>query len=173
MPWRAELSFRIIIIQTAMMARQVTGRSHTAGALHIVQNGNFAMDGGLIQNCYTSGAGGGIQSEKSSHMSATSGTVKTAMPHGAAVCCWKGKQELSGMTVSGNSAGSTGGGIYSESPCTITDTLIEGNYSAYDGGGICTKTGHRPKFIRCTFTGNIAGRGSAVQTLEGEGAEIP
>lgn len=68
-------------------------------------------------------------------------------------------------------AGSTGGGIYSKAPCIITDTLIEGNYSAYDGGGICTKTGHRPKLIRCTFTGNISGRGSAIQTLEGEGTE--
>ena len=82
-----------------------------------------------------------------------------------------GDAELSGMTISGNSAGSTGGGIYSKAPFTVTDTLIEGNYSAYDGGGICTYTGHRPKFIRCTFAGNVSGRGSAVQTLEGEGTE--
>jgi len=144
---------------------------HTAGAVHIAQNGNFAMDGGLIQNCYTSGAGGGIQSEKSSHMSATSGTVKNCYATWGGGMLLEGEAELSGMTVSGNSAGSTGGGIYTKAPCTITDTLIEGNYSAYDGGGICTYTGHRPKFIRCTFTGNIAGRGSAIQTLEGEGTD--
>ncbi len=145
---------------------------HTAGALHIRQSGSFTMDGGLIRNCCTSGGGGGIQSEAGSHVEAASGTV-TGCHAGA----WgggmllEGDAELSGMTISGNSAGSTGGGIYSKAPFTVTDTMIEGNYSGYDGGGICTKTGHRPKFIRCIFTGNVAGRGSAVQTLEGEGTE--
>ncbi len=144
---------------------------HTAGAVHIVHNGDFAMNGGLIQNCYTSGAGGGIQSEKDSHMLATSGTVRNCYATWGGGMLLEGEAELSGMTVSGNSAGSTGGGIYTKAPCIISDTLIEGNYSAYDGGGICTKTGHRPKFIRCTFTGNISGRGSAIQTLEGEGTD--
>ena len=145
---------------------------HTAGALHIRQSGSFTMDGGLIRSCYTSGGGGGIQSEAGSHVEAASGTV-TGCHAGA----WgggmllEGDAELSGMTISGNSAGSTGGGIYSKAPFTVTDTIIEGNYSAYDGGGICTRTGHRPKFIRCTFAGNVAGRGSAVQTLGGEGTE--
>lgn len=145
---------------------------HTAGALHIRQSGSFTMDGGLIRNCCTSGGGGGIRSEAGSHVEAASGTV-TGCHAGA----WgggmllEGDAELSGMTISGNSAGSTGGGIYSKAPFTVTDTMIEGNYSGYDGGGICTYTGHRPKFIRCIFTGNVAGRGSAVQTLEGEGTE--
>ena len=148
------------------------GRTHhTAGAVHIRQGGSLTMDGGIIQNCYAAGAGGGIQSEKDSHVSASSGTVTNCYAAWGGGMFLEGEAELSGMTISGNSAGSTGGGIYSKAPCIITDTLIEGNYSAYDGGGICTKTGHRPKFIRCTFTGNISGRGSAVQTLEGEGTE--
>ncbi len=144
---------------------------HTAGTVHIRQDGDFTMNGGLIRNCYTSGAGGGIQSEKGSHMSAASGTVRNCYGTWGGGMLLEGEAELSGMTVSGNSAGSTGGGIYTKAPCTISDTLIEGNYSAYDGGGICTYTGHRPKFTGCTFTGNIAGRGSAVQTMEGEGTE--
>ncbi len=144
---------------------------HTAGALHIVQGGSLTMDGGLIQNCYTAGAGGGIQTGKDSHMAASSGTVRNCYATWGGGMLLGGEAGLSGMTISGNSAGSTGGGIYSEAPFTVADTLIEGNYSAYDGGGICTKTGHRPKFIRCTFTGNVAGRGSAVQTLAGEGTE--
>ena len=145
---------------------------HTAGALHIRQSGSFTMDGGLIRNCCTSGGGGGIRSEAGSHVEAASGTV-TGCHAGArgGGMLLEGDAELSGMTISGNSAGSTGGGIYSKAPFTVTDTMIEGNYSGYDGGGICTYTGHRPKFIRCIFTGNVAGRGSAVQTLEGEGTE--
>lgn len=144
---------------------------HTAGAVQIRSGGSFTMNGGLIQNCYASGAGGGIQSEKDSHMEASSGTVRNCCAAWGGGMYLEGEAELSGMTVSGNSAGSTGGGIYTKAPCIITDTLIEGNYSAYDGGGICTYTGHRPKFVRCTFTGNIAGRGSAIQTLEGEGTD--
>lgn len=125
------------------------------------------MNGGLVQNCYAAGAGGGIQSEQDSHVSASSGTVTNCYAAWGGGMFLEGEAELSSMNISGNSAGSTGGGIYSKAPCIITDTLIEGNYSAYDGGGICTKTGHRPKLIRCTFTGNISGRGSAIQTLEG------
>ncbi len=148
------------------------GRTHhTAGALHIEQGGSLTMNGGLVQNCYAAGAGGGIQSEKDSHVSAASGTVTNCYATWGGGMFLEGEAELSNMNISGNSAGSTGGGIYSKAPCIITDTLIEGNYSAYDGGGICTKTGHRPKFIRCTFNENISGRGSAIQTLVGEGKE--
>lgn len=145
---------------------------HTAGALHIRQGGSLTMDGGLIQNCYTSGGGGGIHSEKDSHLSAVSGTVRNcyAAAWGGGMYL-HGSGELSGMAFSGNSAGSTGGGLYSRSPLTLTDSLIEGNSSGYDGGGLCTATGHRPVVSGCTFTGNVAGRGSAIQTLEGEGTE--
>ena len=142
---------------------------HTAGALHIKKNASFTMDGGLIQNCYTSGGGGGIQSESDSHVSATSGTVTNChATWGGGMDFW-GEAELSGMAITGNAASSTGGGISSIAPLTVTDSLIEGNYSAYDGGGICTATGHKAEISGCTFTGNVAGRGSAVQTSSGEG----
>ncbi|MBD5220735.1 MAG: hypothetical protein HDS72_10985 [Bacteroidales bacterium] len=142
---------------------------HTAGAVHIKKNASFTMDGSLIQNCYTSGGGGGIQSETDSHVSATSGTVTNChATWGGGMDFW-GEAELSNMTVTGNAAGSTGGGISSTAPLTVTDSLIEGNYSAYDGGGICTATGHKAEISGCTFTGNVAGRGSAVQTSSGEG----
>lgn len=130
---------------TVLLAVSGGRTHHTAGAVHIRQGGSLTMDGGLIQNCYAAGAGGGIQSEKDSHVSASSGTVTKCYAAWGGGMFLEGEAELSGMTISGNSAGST--------------------------GGICTKTGHRPKFIRCTFTGNISGRGSAIQTLVGEGTE--
>ena len=149
------------------------GRSlHTAGALHIRQGGSLTMDGGLIRNCCTSGGGGGIHSEKDSHVSAVSGTVRNcyAAAWGGGMYL-QGSGELSGMTFSGNRAGSTGGGLYSRAPLTLTDSVLEGNGASYDGGGLCTATGHRPVVSGCTFTGNTAGRGSAIQTVAGEGTE--
>ncbi|MBD5535234.1 MAG: InlB B-repeat-containing protein [Lachnospiraceae bacterium] len=147
-----------------------SGRTlHTAGAVHIKKNASFTMDGGLIQNCYTSGGGGGLQSEVGSHVTATSGTVTNCYATwGGGMDFW-GEAELSGMTIMGNAASSSGGGISSTAPLTVKDSLIEGNYSAYDGGGICTATGHKAEISGCIFTGNVAGRGSAVQTSSGEG----
>ena len=145
---------------------------HTAGALHIKSDGSFTMDGGLIRNCYTSGGGGGIQSEADSHMEAVSGTVTNCYATwGGGVDLW-GEAELSNMTFTGNAAGSSGGGISSSASLTVTDCLVEGNRSAYDGGGIYTGTGHLAHITGCTITGNKAPRGSAIQTTKGDG-ELP
>lgn len=150
-----------------------SGRTlHTAGAVHIKQNGSLTMDGGLIQNCYTAGAGGGIQSEADSHVEAVSGTVANCYATwGGGVDLW-GEAELSNMTFTGNAAGSSGGGISSSASLTVTDCLVEGNRSAYDGGGIYTGTGHLAHITGCTITGNKAPRGSAIQTTKGDG-ELP
>ena len=147
-----------------------SGRTlHTAGAVHIKKNASFTMDGGLIQNCYTSGGGGGVQSGVDSHVTATSGIIRNCYATwGGGMDFW-GEAEISGMTITGNAASSTGGGISSIATLTVKDSLIEGNYSEYDGGGICTATGHKAEISGCTFTGNVAGRGSAIQTSNGEG----
>lgn len=68
------------------------------------------------------------------------------------------------MTFTGNSTDSLGDGISSNASLTVTDRLVDGNCSAYDGGGIYTGTGHLVHITGCTITGNIAGRGSAILT---------
>ena len=147
-----------------------SGRTlHTAGAVHIKKNASFTMDGGLIQNCYTSGGGGGIQSEADSQMTATSGIIRNCHATWGGGVDLQGSAELSNMTFTGNVAGSSGGGISSSASLTVTDCLVEGNRSAYDGGGIYTGTGHLAHITGCTITGNEAPRGSAVQTKGGEG----
>ncbi len=145
---------------------------HTAGAVQIKSGGSFTMDNGLIQNCYTSGGGGGIQSERESRVTAASSIVTNCHATWGGGMELYGEAELTGMTITENAASSTGGGISSISPLTVTDSLFEGNASAYDGGGICTKTGHKAELIGCTFTGNRAPRGCAIQTFKGEG-ELP
>ncbi len=145
---------------------------HTAGALQIKSGGSFTMDGGLVRNCYTSGGGGGIQSEAGSHVETASGTVTNCYATWGGGVELRGSAELSNMTFTGNAAGSSGGGISSSASLTVTDCLVEGNRSAYDGGGIYTGTGHTAHITGCTITGNMAGRGSAIQTGKGEG-ELP
>ena len=142
---------------------------HTAGALHIKKDASFTMDCGLIQNCYTSGGGGGIQSEADSQMTAISGTIRNCHATWGGGVDLQGSAELSNMTFTGNVAGSSGGGISSSASLEVTDCLIEGNRSAYDGGGIYTGTGHLAHITGCTITGNEAPRGSAIQTMGGEG----
>ena len=145
---------------------------HTAGALHIKQNGILMMSGGLIQNCYTAGAGGGIQSGQDSQVTATSGIIRNCYATWGGGVDLRGSAELSNITFTGNAAGSSGGGISSSASLTVTDCLVEGNRSAYDGGGIYTGTGHLAHITGCTITGNKAPRGSAIQTTKGDG-ELP
>ncbi len=145
---------------------------HTAGAVHIKSGGSFTMDNGLIRNCYTSGGGGGIQSERESRVTAASSTVTNCHATWGGGMELYGEAELTGMTITGNAASSSGGGISSLASLTVKDSLFEGNTSAYDGGGICTATGHKAELIGCTFTGNRAPRGCAIQTFKGEG-ELP
>lgn len=116
---------------------------YTAGGLYVAAEGTLVMDGGFIQNCYTTGSGGGMNLD--------------------------GTAELSNMTFTGNAASSSGGGIFSAAPLTVIDSLFEGNSSVYDGGGVCTATGHLAHITGCTFTRNVAARGSAIQTYKGEG----
>lgn len=145
---------------------------HTAGALHIVNGGSLTMDGGLIQNCYTAGAGGGIQSGQDSQVTATDGIIRNCYATWGGGVDLRGSAELSNMTFTGNEAGSSGGGISSSASLTVTDCLVEDNRSAYDGGGIYTGTGHLAHITGCTITGNKAPRGSAIQTTKGDG-ELP
>ena len=48
----------------------------TAGAVDVAWDASMTMDGGLIQDCYTLGAGGGIQSAKTAEVTITSGTIR-------------------------------------------------------------------------------------------------
>lgn len=145
---------------------------HTAGALQVMDQAALIMNGGLIQNCYTVGGGGGIQSRQDSSVSATSGTIRNCYGTWGGGMELLGSAEVSGVTFSGNAAGSSGGAVSSNASLKLTDCLIEGNSSAYDGGGICTGTGHQAEITGCTITGNTAARGSAIQTAGGEG-ELP
>ena len=157
------------VLQNNYVAEEAGVGLYTAGGLYVAAEGTLVMDGALIQNCYTTGTGGGVNAEQNTSVTAASGTIMNCHAISGGGMKLGGTAELSNMTFIGNSAGSSGGGISSTAPLTVTDSLFEGNSSAYDGGGICTSTGHLAHITGCTFTGNTAARGSAIQTAKGEG----
>lgn len=133
---------------------------YTAGGLYVAAEGTLVMDGGLIQNCCTTGTGGGVNAEQNTSVTATSGTVRIS---GGGMNL-EGTAELSNMTFTGNKAGSSGGAVCSSDPLTVTDSLFEGNSSAYDGGGVCTATGHLAHITGCTFTSFFQRGGKRTRT---------
>ena len=49
---------------------------YTAGGLYVAAEGTLAMDGGLIQNCCTTGNGGGVYAGQNTSVTASSGTIR-------------------------------------------------------------------------------------------------
>lgn len=143
----------------------------TAGAVDVTWDAGMVMDGGLIQDCYTLGAGGGIQSSKTAEVTITSGTIRHCAAVWGGALGLMGPSEASNMELSGNNSDSTGGAVWSTLSLVMTDCVIEGNSSGYDGGGVYMTTGDQAKLIRCTITGNTAPRGCAIQTSKGEGTK--
>ena len=143
----------------------------TAGAVDVAWDAGMTMNGGLIQDCYTLGAGGGIQSSKTAEVTLTSGTIRHCWAVWGGALGLMGPSEASDMVLCGNHSSSTGGAVWSTLSMVMTDCTIEGNSSGYDGGGVFMSTGTQAKLIRCTLTGNTAPRGSAIQTGKGEGTQ--
>ena len=143
----------------------------TAGAVEVTWDASMAMDGGLIQDCYTLGAGGGIQSAKTAEVTITSGTIRHCAAVWGGALGLMGPCEASDMELSGNHSDSTGGAVWSLLSLVMTDSVIENNSSDYVAGGLHMSTGGDSKLIRCTISGNSALRGSAIQTGKGEGTK--
>lgn len=141
----------------------------TAGAANVAWDASMAMDGGLIQDCYTLGAGGGIQSAKTAEVTITSGTIRHCSAVWGGALGLMGPSEASDMVLSRNHSDSTGGAVWSVLSLVMTDCVIEDNSSDYVAGGVHMSTGDQAKLIRCTITENKALRGSAIQTGKGEG----
>ena len=138
--------------------------ARTSGALHVENDGRLTMNGGLIQDCYTLGGGGGIQAVSGSDITITSGTVRHCSGIWGGALGLYGAAEVSGMTLSDNSASSTGGAVWSISSLTLSDCEVKDNKSDYDAGGIYVSASYPVEITGCTITGNSAGRGSAIQS---------
>lgn len=131
----------------------------TAGALEVAEDGFLTMDGGFIRDCYTLGAGGGIQVRSSARAEITGGAVSHCYAVWGGALGMLGPVEITGMELYGNGAESSGGALWSTSELELSGCTVRDNQSAYDGGGASITANEKTVVSGCTFVGNSAGRG--------------
>ena len=124
----------------------------TAGAIHVAWGGEFAMTGGLIQHCYTNGAGGGIQAGKTSCVTITSGAVRECYAAVGGAMDFFGLTSVSGMTISDNKAWAAIVAVRGET--TLSGCLIENNEVTGDAGTVSISEDSPVVMEGCTITGN-------------------
>ena len=124
----------------------------TAGAIHVAWGGEFAMTGGLIQHCYTNGAGGGIQAAKTSCVTITSGAVRECYAAVGGAMDFFGLTSVSGMTISDNKAWAAIVAVRGET--TLSGCLIENNEVTGDAGTVSISENSPVVMEGCTITGN-------------------
>src|SRR5262249_17898140 len=66
--------------------------------------------------------------------------------------------------ITGNSAGTGGGGIFTNSPLTVTDSTIAGNQST-DGGGMWLVGQNTSTIRNSTISGNSASYGGGIEII--------
>lgn len=124
----------------------------TAGAIHVAWGGEFAMTGGLIQHCYTNGAGGGIQAGKTSCVTITSGAVRECYAAVGGAVDFFGLTRVTGMTISDNKAWAAIVAVRGET--TLSGCLIENNEVTGDAGTVSISENSPVVMEGCTITGN-------------------
>ena len=100
------------------------------------------LEGGSIHDnaCTGSCIGGGLAINALLTVSGTTFARNTSVSNGGAV--WARSAQVSGATFSDNDCTGfcSGAGIWSDSVLTLTDTLFEGNTSAFNGGAAASVT---------------------------------
>ena len=166
----------------------------------IYNSGTLKTTNVSIEGCYADGDGGGIWSDGSVWLENTSVSSNTAVDYGGGIATWgplgslsvsngctiDGNQAAVGggistnvstiisgdVTISGNTATSTGGGIFAETGGAAIDITIENGCSIVDnasgelGGGI---RGHWVNLTveECTISGNSSGEGGGIRINNG------
>lgn len=121
----------------------------------------FTLTGGVATTAaaFWDSVGGGMYCENSSPtLTDCTLSSNTAGVAGGGMFCWTNAHPtLTDCTFSGNSAGFAGGGVfcYLNSDPTLTNCTFSGN-SSYEGGGMCSLMGGFPTLTGCTFTDNTA-----------------
>ncbi len=119
----------------------------------------------------TNDQGGGIRCDGGA-LVVTDSTIADNHAEGAAgggIRCYGGAPlEMTGCTLTGNTAQGWGGGLFSNSTVVIVDSIVTANESLGTdplvcfGGGICTCFGGHLEIRRSVISGNRAGRGGGI-----------
>lgn len=134
--------------------------ARSAGAIHVEWGGTFTMDGGLIHHCYTNGAGGGIQTGRTSNVTISGGTVRDCRAYVGSAMDFYGPASVSGMTISGNKARAVTVGIHGG--VTLSDCIMENNTEESDGGTVSVSENYPVVIEGCTIRGNHSRYSSAI-----------
>ena len=111
--------------------------------------GTLTISGGTISGNEAEN-GGGINNEKTGTLTMTGGTISSNKAEDGGGICNEGTGQITGVTVSGNTASDDGGGIYAWATASgsmvLTDVTITNN-QAQTGGGIAL---WKPESQNCT-----------------------
>lgn len=89
------------VLQNNHIADGINNGLYTAGGVYVASEGTLVMDGGLIQNCYTSGSGGGVKAEENAAVTAASSTIRNCHALSGGGMDLEGMAELTGMILQG------------------------------------------------------------------------
>ncbi len=126
--------------------------ARSAGAIHVEWGGTFTMNGGLIHHCYTNGAGGGIQTGRTSSVTITGGTIHDCYAYVGSAMDFYGPADVSGMTITDNKAVATAVAIHGE--VVLSDCLIENNVVTGDSGTVGVSENYPVVIENCTIRNN-------------------
>jgi hypothetical protein len=128
-----------------------TASAGSGGGVKVVYNGNFTMHGGGIGMNKAYRNGGGLAND--------AGTVLLDQ----------------NCTVGNNTAGSYGGGVYSQSTTTLNSVMVMGNTAGNNGGGIYVGNGSSmTSLTTVTVQGNTStnGQGNGIYWQNGGGDNL-
>ena len=134
--------------------------SRSAGALHVEWGGTFTMTGGLIHSCYTNGAGGGIQTGRTSSVAITGGEIRDCGAFAGGAAAFYGPASVSGMDISGNKALAAIVTLHGED--TLSGCLIKDNEVTGDAGTVSVSENFPVVIEGCTIAGNHSKYTSAI-----------
>jgi CSLREA domain-containing protein len=117
----------------------------------------LAVSGDDATGIFVTNAGAGDVSI--SGLTLTGGSSST---NGGAIDASNAPLTLTNVTISGNTATESGGGVYSERPLTISDSTIADNTAGSGGGGIFASGKYNVVIEDSTISGNTAEAGGGI-----------
>ncbi len=138
--------------------------ANEGGGVYVKDGGELVMNDGEIGN-NIAGNGGGVYVNSNATFTATGGTIggsgspNQATSNGGGIfIATDGAGELDGVTISHNTAATTGGGVLNNGTLTIASGQISNNEADYNGGGISNNTSNSTIIMSGgEISGNTAG----------------